>query len=170
MGPGFPHALTSVPLRPSEGLILPHGITLPGALLTVPAVWLDPWPWFSTVGWHARQVLSILLCGWSGGNAQESLKEEGHLAKSVWKGPFSASLVCVLSGRPGFSPTAAPRGSTYQLFRSWCSLGAALKNKLPVVGVLKRSVSSSSTYFFFPGFIGGGKEVDISGDRNGFCL
>lgn len=79
MGPGFPQALTFVPLSPLEGLILPYGITSPGALLTVLAIWLDTWLWFLTVGWHARQVPSVLLCGRSGGKCSGEPEGGGAL-------------------------------------------------------------------------------------------
>lgn len=72
------------------------------------------------------------------------------------------------SGRLCFSPTAtaAPssKGEKLLAFQILVLLGAALKNKLQLVGVLKRSVSSSSTYFFFP-FIAGGEEVGTSRNR-----
>lgn len=72
-----------------------------------------------------------------------------------------ASSVC--SQEAPFLPDSTLRQRTRQLFRSPFSLGAALKNKLQLMGVLKRSVASSSTYFFFPGFTGGEEETGTRG-------
>lgn len=110
-------------------------------------------------GLPASPVLSSLI---GVENAQESPKEEGRSAGVCERDPPPpASNVCAQEALS--LPGSAPMQRTCQLFRSPFSLEAALKNKLQLMGVLKRSVTSCSTYFFVPCFTGGGKEVGTRG-------
>lgn len=87
-------------------------------------------------------------------------RKGGRLGGTATDRSPPASSVC--SQEAPFLPDSAPRQRARQLFRSPFSLEAALKNKL-LMGVLKRSVASSSTYFFFPCFAEGEEEVGTRG-------
>lgn len=152
-----------------------HGLRDPPALTFIPpclpeGLWTASWKHFPSTGYLAGHALmfgglpaSPVLSSLIGvENAQESTKEEGRSAGGCERdSPPPASSMCA---REALSvPGSAPTQRTCQLFRSPFSLEAELKNKLQLMGVLKRSVTSCSAYFFVPCFTGGGKEVGTRG-------
>lgn len=112
------------------------------------------------VWWLASESCAFLSD--RSGECSGSTKEEGRSAGGCERdSPPPASSMCA---REALSvPGSAPTQRTCQLFRSPFSLEAELKNKLQLMGVLKRSVTSCSAYFFVPCFTGGGKEVGTRG-------